>query len=154
MKRSAVSTSVKTTRCELRQNVFSLCMPFVNSVQLGENEKRLIDKLEFSQVVNFVKSMARCKGLCRLLQEQNFLAVEIHQEMSLEYWSVPRTVRKSIPIDFLAQIAWIQRIQRIPHSDSRGYKSLCRETFGDSECDATSEKESMFVSRVYENLFF
>ncbi|UJR24951.1 hypothetical protein I4U23_006315 [Adineta vaga] len=55
-------------------------------VKLRENEKNrklidLLDKLEFNQVVIFVKSIARCSVLCKLLLDQNFPAVEIHRGM-------------------------------------------------------------------------
>jgi len=55
-------------------------------VKLLENEKNrklidLLDKLEFNQVVIFVKSTQRCSALCKLLVEQNFPAVEIHRNM-------------------------------------------------------------------------
>lgn len=48
-------------------------------VQLKENEKNrklndLLDALEFNQVVIFVKSVRRCKELCKLLEECNFPA--------------------------------------------------------------------------------
>jgi superfamily II DNA/RNA helicase len=44
----------------------------------------LLDKLEFNQVVIFVKSVPRCTALCKLLTEQNFPAVEIHRGMAQE----------------------------------------------------------------------
>jgi len=58
-------------------------------VKLRENEKNrrlidLLDKLEFNQVVIFVKSVSRCTALCRLLTDQNFPAVEIHRGMAQE----------------------------------------------------------------------
>ena len=58
-------------------------------VKLRENEKNrklidLLDKLEFNQVVIFVKNVQRCSALCRLLTEQNFPAVEIHRGMAQE----------------------------------------------------------------------
>ncbi|CAF4117151.1 unnamed protein product, partial [Rotaria sp. Silwood2] len=58
-------------------------------VKLRENEKNrklidLLDKLEFNQVVIFVKSVQRCTALCKLLTEQNFPAVEIHRGMPQE----------------------------------------------------------------------
>jgi superfamily II DNA/RNA helicase len=58
-------------------------------VKLRENEKNrklidLLDKLEFNQVVIFVKSVPRCTALCKLLTEQNFPAVEIHRGMAQE----------------------------------------------------------------------
>lgn len=58
-------------------------------VKLKENEKNrklidLLDKLEFNQVVVFVKSVSRCRALCKLLQDQNFPAVEIHRGMTQE----------------------------------------------------------------------
>ncbi|CAF1380697.1 unnamed protein product, partial [Didymodactylos carnosus] len=58
-------------------------------VKLRENEKNrklidLLDKLEFNQVVIFVKSVPRCTALCKLLIEQNFPAVEIHRGMPQE----------------------------------------------------------------------
>lgn len=58
-------------------------------VKLRENEKNrrlidLLDKLEFNQVVIFVKSVQRCSVLCKLLTEQNFPAVEIHRGMAQE----------------------------------------------------------------------
>lgn len=43
-----------------------------------------MDKLEFNQVVIFVKSVPRCTALCKLLTEQNFPAVEIHRGMPQE----------------------------------------------------------------------
>ena len=58
-------------------------------VKLRENEKNrklidLLDKLEFNQVVIFVKSVPRCTALCKLLIDQNFPAVEIHRGMAQE----------------------------------------------------------------------
>ena len=58
-------------------------------VKLRENEKNrklidLLDKLEFNQVVIFVKSVPRCTALCKLLVDQNFPAVEIHRGMPQE----------------------------------------------------------------------
>ncbi|CAF1033533.1 unnamed protein product [Adineta ricciae] len=55
-------------------------------IKLRENEKNrtlldLLDKLEFNQVVIFVKSVSRCSALCKILIEQNFPAVEIHRGM-------------------------------------------------------------------------
>jgi len=55
-------------------------------VKLLEKEKNrklidLLDKLEFNQLVIFVKSVSRCTKLCELLLEQNFPAVEIHRGM-------------------------------------------------------------------------
>ncbi|CAF3527387.1 unnamed protein product [Rotaria sordida] len=60
----------------LRQHYIKLC----------ENEKsqklmNLLDKLEFNQVVIFVKSLPRCTALCKFLIEQSFPAVEIHRGM-------------------------------------------------------------------------
>merc|ERR1712043_11898 len=57
--------------------------------KLKDNEKNrklfeLLDALEFNQVVIFVKSVARCKALCALLQEQNFPAIAIHRAMTQE----------------------------------------------------------------------
>jgi len=54
--------------------------------KLQENEKNrklfdLLDALEFNQVVIFVKTVARCIGLCQLLKEQNFPAIDIHRSM-------------------------------------------------------------------------
>jgi ATP-dependent RNA helicase UAP56/SUB2 len=62
-------------------------------VKLRENEKNrklidLLDTLEFNQVVIFVKSVARCTALCKLLTEQNFPVVEIHRGMPQEEWFV------------------------------------------------------------------
>jgi len=62
-------------------------------VKLNENKKagKLIDllkKLEFNQVVIFVKSVLRCTALCSLLTERNFPADEIHREMPQEEWFV------------------------------------------------------------------
>ncbi len=50
-------------------------------IKLHENEKnqKLIDflgKLEFNQMVIFVKSVSRCLSLCKLLIKENFLAIE------------------------------------------------------------------------------
>jgi len=58
-------------------------------VKLGEAEKNrklfdLLDALEFNQVVIFVKSVQRCIALAKLLQEQNFPAVDIHRAMNQE----------------------------------------------------------------------
>jgi len=58
-------------------------------VKLGESEKNrklfdLLDALEFNQVVIFVKSVQRCIALAKLLQEQNFPAVDIHRAMNQE----------------------------------------------------------------------
>ena len=58
-------------------------------MKLRENEKNrklidLLDKLEFNQVVIFVKSVPRCTALSKLLSEQNFPAVEIHRGMPQE----------------------------------------------------------------------
>jgi superfamily II DNA/RNA helicase len=62
-------------------------------VKLAENKKAdklidLLEKLEFNQVVIFVKSVPRCTALCTLLTERNFPAVEIHHEMPQEEWFV------------------------------------------------------------------
>lgn len=51
-------------------------------VKLTDAEKNrklfdLLDTLEFNQVVIFVKSVQRCKALCRLLTEANFPAIAI-----------------------------------------------------------------------------
>ena len=56
---------------------------------MGESEKNrklfdLLDALEFNQVVIFVKSVQRCIALAKLLQEQNFPAVDIHRAMNQE----------------------------------------------------------------------
>jgi len=58
-------------------------------VKLRDHEKNrklidLLDKLEFNQVVIFVKTTKRCSVLCKLLIEQNFPAVEIHRDMPQE----------------------------------------------------------------------
>jgi len=58
-------------------------------IKLHENEKnqKLIDflgKLEFNQIVIFVKSVSRCLALCKLLIKENFPAFEIHHEMTQE----------------------------------------------------------------------
>merc|ERR1712044_76874 len=58
-------------------------------VKIKENEKNrklfdLLDALEFNQVVIFVKSVQRCIALAKLLQEQNFPAVDIHRAMNQE----------------------------------------------------------------------
>ena len=60
-------------------------------IKLRENEKNrtlldLLDKLEFNQVVIFVKSVSRCSALCKILIEQNFPAVEIHRGMEQKDW--------------------------------------------------------------------
>merc|ERR1719168_500029 len=57
--------------------------------KLTESEKNrklfdLLDALEFNQVVIFVKSVQRCIALAKLLQEQNFPAVDIHRAMNQE----------------------------------------------------------------------
>jgi superfamily II DNA/RNA helicase len=56
-------------------------------VKLRECEKNqklidLLNKLEFNQVVIFVKSVRGCATLCKLLREQNFPAIELHSAMS------------------------------------------------------------------------
>ena len=62
-------------------------------VKLNENKKGdklidLLEKLEFNQVVIFVKSVLHCKVLCELLTERNFPAIEIHFEMPQDEWFV------------------------------------------------------------------
>merc|ERR1740128_698044 len=58
-------------------------------VKLKDNEKNrklfeLLDVLEFTQVVIFVKSVQRCMALSQLLGEQNFPTIAIHRGMSQE----------------------------------------------------------------------
>ncbi|CAF4325868.1 unnamed protein product [Rotaria sp. Silwood2] len=58
-------------------------------LKLRKNQKnqKLIDllgKLEFNQVVIFVKSISRCTALCKFLTEQGFPAIEIHREIPEE----------------------------------------------------------------------
>merc|ERR1719481_1110914 len=58
-------------------------------VKLKDNEKNrmlfeLMDKLEFNQVVIFVKAVQRCIALTTLLVEQNFPAIAIHRAMTQE----------------------------------------------------------------------
>jgi len=58
-------------------------------VKLKDNEKNrmlfeLMDKLEFNQVVIFVKAVQRCIALTTLLVEQNFPAISIHRGMLQE----------------------------------------------------------------------
>jgi len=58
-------------------------------VKLKDNEKNrmlfeLMDKLEFNQVVIFVKAVQRCIALTTLLVEQNFPAISIHRGMAQE----------------------------------------------------------------------
>jgi len=58
-------------------------------VKLKDNEKNrmlfeLMDKLEFNQVVIFVKAVQRCIALTTLLVEQNFPAISIHRGMQQE----------------------------------------------------------------------
>merc|ERR1711972_113725 len=58
-------------------------------VKLKDNEKNrmlfeLMDKLEFNQVVIFVKSVQRCMALTQLLVEQNFPVIAIHRGMNQE----------------------------------------------------------------------
>jgi ATP-dependent RNA helicase UAP56/SUB2 len=57
--------------------------------KLAENEKNrklndLLDALEFNQVVIFVKSVARCKALDKLLQECSFPSISIHSGLKQE----------------------------------------------------------------------
>ncbi|CAF3970136.1 unnamed protein product [Adineta steineri] len=70
---------IKLTNHDLRQYY----------IKLHENEKtqkliNLLDKLEFTQLIIFVKSVSRCIDLCKLLIEQNFPAIEIHSRMAQE----------------------------------------------------------------------
>ena len=58
-------------------------------IKLHENEKtqkliNLVNKLEFTQLIIFVKSVSRCIDLCKLLIEQNFPTIEIHSGMTQE----------------------------------------------------------------------
>jgi len=58
-------------------------------VQLAENEKNrklvdLLDALDFNQVVIFVKSVARCTELNKLLVDCNFPSIGIHGSMKQE----------------------------------------------------------------------
>lgn len=45
---------------------------------------KLLDALEFNQVIIFVKSVQRCTALAQLLLEQNFPAITIHSGMQQE----------------------------------------------------------------------
>ncbi|CAF0761167.1 unnamed protein product [Adineta steineri] len=70
---------IKLTNHDLRQYY----------IKLHENEKtqklaNLLDKLEFTQLIIFVKSVSRCIDLCKLLIEQNFPAIGIHSGMAQE----------------------------------------------------------------------
>ena len=78
-------------RRSIHESLILLCLKGLRQhyVKLRENEKNrklidLLDKLEFNQVVIFVKSIPRCTALCKLLTEQNFPAVEIHRGMAQE----------------------------------------------------------------------
>jgi ATP-dependent RNA helicase UAP56/SUB2 len=58
-------------------------------IRLSESEKNrklndLLDKLEFNQVIIFVKSTARCTELDRLLQECNFPSIAVHSGLPQE----------------------------------------------------------------------
>ncbi|XP_064396449.1 spliceosome RNA helicase DDX39B-like isoform X2 [Halichondria panicea] len=58
-------------------------------VKLADKEKNrklfdLLDKLEFNQVIIFVKSVQRCIALSQLLVEQTFPAISIHRGMPQE----------------------------------------------------------------------
>jgi len=60
-----------------------------NYVKLEEDQKNrklfdLLDEIEFNQVVIFVKSVARCKALSQLLEDQAFPAISIHRAMKQE----------------------------------------------------------------------
>jgi ATP-dependent RNA helicase UAP56/SUB2 len=56
-------------------------------IRLSESEKNrklndLLDKLEFNQVIIFVKSTARCTELDRLLRECNFPSIAVHSGLA------------------------------------------------------------------------
>ncbi|CAF3149405.1 unnamed protein product, partial [Rotaria sp. Silwood2] len=58
-------------------------------IKLHEHEKDqaligLLGKLEFNQIVIFVKSVSRCMSLCEFLSKENFSVVEIHHELTQE----------------------------------------------------------------------
>ncbi|CAF4201356.1 unnamed protein product [Adineta steineri] len=74
-----MNDEIKLTNHDLRQYY----------IKLHENEKpqkliNFLDKLEFTQLIIFVKSVSRCIDLCKLLIEQNFPAIEIHSGMAQE----------------------------------------------------------------------
>ena len=78
-------------------------------MKLRENEKNrklidLLDKLEFNQVVIFVKSVPRCTALCKLLTEQNFPAVEIHRGMAQEERYVPHLLSRTNSFEALSPL--------------------------------------------------
>jgi ATP-dependent RNA helicase UAP56/SUB2 len=58
-------------------------------IRLSEGEKNrklndLLDKLEFNQVIIFVKSTARCTELDKLLRECNFPSIAVHSGLAQE----------------------------------------------------------------------
>jgi len=58
-------------------------------IRLSEGEKNrklneLLDKLEFNQVIIFVKSTARCTALDNLLRECNFPSIAVHSGLAQE----------------------------------------------------------------------
>lgn len=64
----------------------NLCQHYI---KLHEHEKYqkvvdLLDKLEFNQIIIFVKSTSGCMSLRKFLLDQNFPAVEIHRAMAQE----------------------------------------------------------------------
>ncbi|CAF1149720.1 unnamed protein product [Rotaria sp. Silwood1] len=80
---------------EMNQKLFNLMnrlVPVVERIEqhLGRdatlnNETKLQrNRLEYNQVVIFVKSVQHCSALCKLLTEQHFPVTEIHSEMPRE----------------------------------------------------------------------
>lgn len=74
-------------------------------VKLGEEQKNrklleLLDSLEFNQVVIFVRSVQRCKALCKLLCDQCFPAIAIFaglkQQDRLERYQAFKDFKKRI----------------------------------------------------------
>ena len=58
-------------------------------VKLEEKEKNkklndILDKVQFNQVIIFVKSIKRCKELNKLLNQCNFPSIAIHRDLPQE----------------------------------------------------------------------
>lgn len=96
-------------------------------IKLSEGEKNrklndLLDKLEFNQVIIFVKNTIRATELDKLLRECNFPSIAVHSGISQEERYVHNQPRHlTIPNTNIYQHQAIQGVQRLQQANLRRY---------------------------------
>ncbi|KIY67510.1 P-loop containing nucleoside triphosphate hydrolase protein [Cylindrobasidium torrendii FP15055 ss-10] len=111
---------------ETKLTLHGLQQHYVKLEEAAKNRKLndLLDTLEFNQVVIFVKSVARCQELDKLLQSCNFPSISIHsglqQEERISRYSAFKAFEKRILVatDIFGRGIDVERVNIVINYDS------------------------------------